>query len=139
MPTRLGARLPTAWATARASQVLVDTPSRAAASSAWVLSVSGSRSVIRAVMVSSAAGSGARRVVVADKRKGDAVPGQVQFDPARFELAVELVHGFAEHLLHPHANGGVQGPAEAGGSTSEVVVAELGGGRKIGTHGVDVR
>ena len=62
----------------------------------------------------------------------------MQLDPAGFELAVELVHGLAEHVLQPHADGGVQSPAEAGGSAFEIVVAELGGGRKIGTHGVDV-
>ncbi len=62
----------------------------------------------------------------------------MQLDPTRFQLTVELVHGLTEHLLHTHAYGGIQRPAEAGGSAFEVVVAELGGGRKIGTHGVDV-
>ena len=50
-----------AWATARASQALVEMPSRAAAASAWVLSFSGSRSVIRAVRSSSEHGSGVAR------------------------------------------------------------------------------
>ena len=78
-------------------------PSLAAAVSAWALSVSGSRSVMRAVRSSSAAtGSGAGGRLVAGECQRDAVAGEMEIDAAVLELTVQLLDSLGEHLHEAH-------------------------------------
>ena len=125
--------------TARVSHEFVEMPSRVACSSTRVLTLSGSRSVIRAVPPSSSTVGGSGGAGSSPARiRWTSRPESRDVDPTRRQLLAQLLRRLAERVQHPELQRGLQGAGQAVGDGQRRLVRP-GDGLEVRPNGFQVR